>query len=434
MKFLKNTRWFAKPTLDTLFSELQGWYTYEEFGETLKKEQNRSDRTGLPFAYVQIDLASYGATQDTSAPDILNFLRQLTEIVEENTRNYDIKFITRSGVIGILLIDTSMDGAKLFIEKISTILFIRFKELGEETYRSLLGQVTISTYPLTRIFDENGPLENRNVPVYLKNLKFESRKTASNGISQNDNMFRLQWEAAPRYNGDSLALQENTLITEIYKKSQKPLTYKAVKRLMDILGALFAILLTLPIMTLIAIVIKLTSKGPVFFKQERVGEFCSTFTMFKFRSMRCDADDSIHREHQEKLIRGEVEAGNGQAETPVFKVPNDPRITAIGKIIRKTNLDELPQFFNILFGQMSFVGPRPPISYEVKNYHPWHLRRVLEAKPGLTGLWQINRTAETTFSDMVRYDLYYINNQTLWMDIRIISRTLVTFLINGFSG
>ena len=136
-------------------------------------------------------------------------------------------------------------------------------------------------------------------------------------------------------------------------------------------------------------------------------------------------DDQLHREFVTNLIKGEHEKINqGDEEDPLYKIKDDPRVTKVGKIIRKTSIDELPQFFNVLKGEMSLVGPRPPIPYEVEKYEPWHLRRILEVKPGITGLWQVDGRSKTSFDDMVRLDLRYVQNWSLWLDVKILLKTI----------
>jgi lipopolysaccharide/colanic/teichoic acid biosynthesis glycosyltransferase len=141
--------------------------------------------------------------------------------------------------------------------------------------------------------------------------------------------------------------------------------------------------------------------------------------------MHWNIDDRIHREYVTNLIKGEHEKINqGDEEAPLYKMKSDPRITRIGKIIRKTSIDELPQFFNVLKGEMSLVGPRPPIPYEVEKYEPWHLRRILDVKPGITGLWQVDGRSTTSFDDMVRMDLRYVQTWSLWLDFKILLKTV----------
>jgi lipopolysaccharide/colanic/teichoic acid biosynthesis glycosyltransferase len=145
--------------------------------------------------------------------------------------------------------------------------------------------------------------------------------------------------------------------------------------------------------------------------------------------MYSDVNDQIHREYVTDLIKGELEKINqGDKETPLYKMKSDPRVTPLGQIIRKTSIDELPQFLNVLKGEMSLVGPRPPIPYEVEKYKPWHLRRILEVKPGITGLWQVDGRSTTSFDDMVRLDLRYVQNWSLWLDIKILLKTVKVFL------
>lgn len=192
----------------------------------------------------------------------------------------------------------------------------------------------------------------------------------------------------------------------------------AAKRLIDlILVAIFAIPALL-ITAIIAIAIKLESPGPVFFLQERVGKNGRPFCMVKFRSMVVDADD--HKSALQQM---------NEASGPIFKIKNDPRMTKVGRIIRRLSLDELPQLFNIFVGDMSFVGPRPPLPSEVAQYEPWHTRR-LEVKGGLTGLWQISGRSDLTFDEGCLLDIYYIENWSLAMDIRLILQT-IPYLFSG---
>jgi exopolysaccharide biosynthesis polyprenyl glycosylphosphotransferase len=196
-----------------------------------------------------------------------------------------------------------------------------------------------------------------------------------------------------------------------------------LKRVMDIAGSVAAIILLSPLFIIIAAAIKLTSEGPVLFKQERLGQFGKTFTCLKFRSMRPNNSSQIHQEFIAKVIKGTYDGNSGEGGAPVYKMTRDPRVTRIGQIIRKTSLDELPQFFNVLQGDMSLVGPRPPIAYEYKEYDIWHRRRVLEVKPGITGLWQVRGRSRVRFDDMVRLDLQYVRGWSLWLDIRILLAT-----------
>jgi exopolysaccharide biosynthesis polyprenyl glycosylphosphotransferase len=196
------------------------------------------------------------------------------------------------------------------------------------------------------------------------------------------------------------------------------------KRCVDMAGSLAAILVAAPVLAGIAALIKLTSKGPVLFRQERVGQYGRKFTFLKFRSMYVNNDSAIHREFMKTLIAGSADSkhAHGQQQ-PVYKLTNDRRITWIGRFLRKTSFDELPQFLNVLRGDMSLVGPRPPIPYEVEDYDIWHRRRLLEVKPGITGLWQVSGRSRTTFDEMVRLDLQYAKSWSLWLDLKILLRT-----------
>ena len=199
------------------------------------------------------------------------------------------------------------------------------------------------------------------------------------------------------------------------------------KRCLDIVGALTAIVLLGPVMLLVAAAIALTSRGPVIFKQKRLGRGGVPFTFYKFRSMLANVDDGIHREFVSSIIRGETPS-HGAPNGVHYKLQADPRITRVGRLIRKTSIDELPQFFNVLKGEMSLVGPRPPIPYETQHYEAWHLRRILTMKPGITGVWQVEGRSKVAFDDMVRMDLRYIRECSFALDISILIRTVIVVL------
>jgi lipopolysaccharide/colanic/teichoic acid biosynthesis glycosyltransferase len=192
----------------------------------------------------------------------------------------------------------------------------------------------------------------------------------------------------------------------------------AAKRLLDIGGSLALLMALAPVLLVIAALVKLTSPGPVFFRQQRVGENAEPFMMLKFRTMFVNCDSAAHRQYVSQFIKAGAPAGGG-----VFKMTHDPRITPLGRFLRKSSLDELPQFINVLRGDMSLVGPRPPLGYEVEQYKAWHCRRVLDAKPGITGLWQVTGRSRTTFDEMVRLDLRYAKSPSLWTDIKILLAT-----------
>ena len=211
---------------------------------------------------------------------------------------------------------------------------------------------------------------------------------------------------------------------------REPLTDVArfIKRTSDILIAGIALIILWPVFTITAFLVKRSSKGPVTFKQERVGMDGRIFLCYKFRTMYADADDTEHRAVYQKNILGDSSANSGDVDQPVFgKVKDDSRVTPTGRWLRRSSLDELPQLFNVLKGDMSVVGPRPPIPYEVEEYQLWHRKR-LDMKPGITGPWQVSGRNRLTFDEMVRTDLYYIENWSLWLDLKIIFLTLPAIL------
>jgi len=205
-----------------------------------------------------------------------------------------------------------------------------------------------------------------------------------------------------------------------------------LKRAMDVAGSLLALLILLPLFLAIALLIKRSSKGPVIFRQERVGYRGQTFVFLKFRSMYSNNDDNIHREYVNRLITRKTGAETDPGKNGVYKITDDPRVTPIGRFLRRTSFDELPQFINVLKGEMSLVGPRPPIQYEFDSYDYWHRRRVLAAKPGITGLWQVKGRSKTTFDDMVRLDLRYARAWSLWLDLKILIKTPLAIFTGAY--
>src|SRR3990167_9215937 len=216
-----------------------------------------------------------------------------------------------------------------------------------------------------------------------------------------------------------------TLYPDIKEKNGKMATL-FIKRFIDVVGSVIGLIIFSPLFIIISLCIRLTSKGPIFFRQERVGQFGKRFNFLKFRTMYVNNDSSIHQEYIKKFIleQGSYDAKNGdRGKENVYKIKDDPRVTPIGRFLRKSSMDELPQFINVLNGEMSLIGPRPPLPYEVKIYNIWHKRRITEVKPGITGLWQVNGRSSTTFDEMVRLDIRYIKEWSIWLDIKILFQT-----------
>lgn len=214
------------------------------------------------------------------------------------------------------------------------------------------------------------------------------------------------------------------LYPDLFEVEEKKKLFVTLKRVMDVAGSAVALLLLLPLFAILTILVKLTSKGPVFFRQARVGRYGKPFVFLKFRSMIVSTDATIHQEYMKDFIAGRTKASVSHGESNVvYKIQNDPRVTWIGRFMRRTSLDEIPQFWNVLKGEMSLVGPRPPIPYELDGYDIWHRRRLLEAKPGITGLWQVHGRSKTTFDEMVRLDLQYARTWSPALDLKILLQT-----------
>jgi exopolysaccharide biosynthesis polyprenyl glycosylphosphotransferase len=279
----------------------------------------------------------------------------------------------------------------------NAILGIIFAELGEQGEETAIAALLDKVHRALAV--EMSPRDLQLVEVSLHSFADDSDDGDSNT------------SANPTFYPDLLHQRETRKIPFL------------LKRVMDVVGSACAISLAAPILCVIALLVKLTSKGPVLFKQPRLGQFGNSFTFLKFRSMYVDNDLKIHQDFMKRVISGDHDGSADPSGKPVYKMKNDPRVTRVGRFLRRTSLDELPQFFNVLRGDMSLVGPRPPLEYEYEEYDVWHRRRVLEIKPGITGLWQVRGRSRVRFDDMVRLDLQYARGWSLWLDVQILAET-----------
>lgn len=218
--------------------------------------------------------------------------------------------------------------------------------------------------------------------------------------------------------------EDLTLYPDLQEETHESRGARLVKRAMDICGSLMILVLVSALLIVIAIAVKATSKGPLLFRQERLGQYGRRFIFLKFRSMYYRNDDTIHEEYVRQFILGKASCNaTSEGGSGVYKLTKDPRVTSVGRLLRRTSMDELPQLFNVLLGDMSLVGPRPAVHYEFASYDIWHRRRLLEAKPGITGLWQVAGRSRIRFDDMVRLDLKYARSQSFWLDTKILLQT-----------
>lgn len=272
------------------------------------------------------------------------------------------------------------------------------------------------------IFTELGPLQDSETNQRLLKKIHEALDAE---LQEDIKLLNISFQFFP----DDATLDDDdnppnpSFYPDLLHQSEAKTVSVILKRVIDIIGSAAAILLFSPLFLFIVLMVKLTSKGPVLFKQERLGQFGKTFTFLKFRSMYANNDSRIHKEFMKRLIKGANDGKTGGESKPAFKMRHDPRVTPLGRFLRRTSMDELPQFINVLKGEMSLVGPRPPIPYEYKEYHLWHRRRVLEIKPGITGLWQVKGRSRVGFDDIVRLDLQYARAWSLWLDLQILAQT-----------
>ncbi|MDO5575919.1 MAG: sugar transferase [Fibrobacter sp.] len=357
--------------------DVKDFVSEESFRTLVSVERKRTERSKKPFMVMLLDVSFIEdgmAKNELDNSTALNALNCILQSIYAVTRDIDIKgWHERGRTIGILFTEISANSKNKILKKVKNSLI---QNIFPE-YVSKIG-ITCTCYPIDNV-TEDGKMEI----LYPDPSKDSAKKK-----------FRL-----------------------------------VAKRTIDIFGSIFGLLVFSPVFFLAPILIRLTSKGPVFFRQERVGKGGKVFKIFKFRTMTVSNDPSQHREFVEKYIKGEA-CGIVDEETGavVYKIKNDSRVTKIGKFLRKTSLDEVPQFLNVLLGDMTLVGPRPPIPYEVESYDLWHKRRVYEAKPGITGYWQVYGRSSTSFDSMCRMDLQYIAHQSTLRDLKYIVKTPVVLL------
>ena len=343
----------------------------ESFQRMLALERKRSERSRKPFLLMLVDLGERlpSSSNGKAMDSIVSALSSATRATDV------IGWYKDDTVIGILF-------TEIVIEDRSTIMGTMMTRISSMLGRALspeqLNQVSISLH----LFPEEWDFDIRHRP---------SNPTLYPDVSRLENRRKHSF---------------------------------AVKRLMDIVGSGLALIFFAPVLFVIGLVIKMSSKGPVLFRQERIGQHGEPFTFLKFRTMHVNNDPGLHQEYVRKLIAGQAEPApsNGSGHG-VYKIKSDPRVTRFGALLRRTSLDELPQLINVLRGEMSLVGPRPPIKYEVEAYDTWHRGRLMEAKPGITGLWQVNGRSRVKFDEMVRLDIRYARSWSLWLDIQILLHT-----------
>jgi lipopolysaccharide/colanic/teichoic acid biosynthesis glycosyltransferase len=337
----------------------------------LTLERRRAERSRKPFVLMLLDSREVPKTGKGT-----KFTEQLTSVVCDATRETDlIGWYEAGAILAVIFTEISLEGKN----------------------------------PITEI------LHSKVVAALRDNL---DHKMAAK-LSITVHLFPESWDTD---RPDRIA--DIKLYPELSRGAGKKRLPMIVKRVIDVVGSGALLLVLSPILAAIAVAIKLTSKGAVIFKQERLGQFGKGFECLKFRTMSTDNDPKIHREFVHRFIAGGgSDSGKSETGSVVYKITNDPRITPIGRFLRKTSLDEFPQFWNVLRGEMSLVGPRPPVPYEFEVYDFWHRRRVLEVKPGVTGLWQVSGRSRTCFDDMVRLDLRYSQSWSLWLDLKILVAT-----------
>jgi lipopolysaccharide/colanic/teichoic acid biosynthesis glycosyltransferase len=339
------------------------------FHSMLTLERRRAERSRKPFVLMLLDANLESGTAE-------EILKQAVEIVVASKRETDlVGWYKRGAILGIIFTEVNLEGDVAITETLRTKIETAFiKHMGRERASKLA--ISVHIFPESWDKDSSG------------------------------------WVA------------DSKLYPDLKRKSSRKRLPLVIKRSLDIVGSSALLLMLSPFLAAIVTLIKLTSKGAVIYKQERLGQFGRRFKCLKFRTMYTNNDPKIHQEYVQQFIAGKegLDKTDASGQT-TYKLVKDPRVTAVGSFLRKTSLDELPQFWNVLRGDMSLVGPRPPVPYEFEVYDIWHRRRVLEVRPGVTGLWQVSGRNRTRFDEMVRLDLRYCQTWSVWLDLKILLAT-----------
>jgi len=416
-------------------SDKNNYYTNEHFQQRLILERRRAERFDTQASIIIFNIVK--STLDS--PNQKNYVKRIKNLLKIfclNVRETDAVSIFNNEKIIILLPDTNIKDAQ-YVSKIllEETAIVAGQKNGVEILNSSNFDVEILPFPdknNDKKLPHHAPLGIVTPFSYPDAAKRHTNYQASDVSKYSQNYYR-NLKANSNFTGASaLVMQiENTpFFDRQFLKDLLVVLQKSGKRMMDVSGSLALLIILSPLLMLIGIAIRLTSSGHAIYKQIRVGQNGREFKILKFRSMFKNTGKKSHQDFIQKLIRGENHnINNGTNEIPQYKMKDDPRVTPIGKFLRRTSLDELPQLWNVLRGEMSLVGPRPPIPYEVEAYRTWHYRRIIEFKPGMTGLWQIKGRNTTTFDEMVRLDIDYIKNWSLPIDLIILVKT-VSVLVN----
>ena len=367
------------------------FYSKPFLEQRIKEERFRAYRTGSPFSIVLFSpyrfVSADHKNRKRSIDSIVNFL-------DQETRETDIKGWWDKKTIAIILLDTLPEDALLLIDKL--VHSLQGNGYGDaQSIRK--APFRVIAFPNHRESDDEDNQDDKR-EKYSKNH--------SNQKDSNTNpLIKISGCDSPT--GNSL------------KKHQE-----MIKRSFDILVSLTGLIILSPLLLLCALLIKLDSRGPVFFKQTRVGRDGKFFTFLKFRSMYHNADQEVHKNHVKNLMNHTTGLSpNGHPDEKTYKLAEDNRVTWVGKFLRRASIDELPQLINVLKGDMTLVGPRPHPIYEVEQYDLWHKHR-LDTKPGITGLGQIRGRFNTTYEDVYRLDIQYLKRWSLFLDLKILFRTI----------
>jgi lipopolysaccharide/colanic/teichoic acid biosynthesis glycosyltransferase len=368
---VENTPKRKNPILESLTGDQREALSENSFKRMIAVERKRTERSKEPFLLMLVELSDHPESDETRT-----VLERMLTVLRACSRETDIiGWYKESSTVGVMFTGLVISDRPLILS-------------------TILGRIS-------------------------KLLRHELTIDQFSAVKLSFHFFPDEWDHEKVDHPTNFALYP-----DLMNPSPQRRALLLVKRTIDMLGSGVGLLLLAPLFLAIAVAIKLTSSGPVFFRQQRVGQYGELFTVLKFRSMYVNNDHNVHKDYVTKLIANQAERhGATGTSDGVYKLTNDRRITPLGRILRRTSFDELPQIINVFVGDMSLVGPRPAIPYELAAYQTWHRRRILQAKPGITGLWQVTGRSLVKFDDMVRLDLRYAAGWSLGLDIWILLRT-----------
>lgn len=396
MKLMEWIAWLGKSANGSRANAVSIVQSQERFRASIIRERQRVDRNQHLLSLLLFTVGKQSANGVAA--------QQLAHVLAKRIRSTDEVGWFDSQRIGVILPDTPAGGAYKLADDICEAV----------TPKASILEYTVHTYPSNWFSDDGGPpaqFEIADLPPKRKTITPQSPSLPAKHAQEGNCILAT----SPLSSDVTRGCRALPQAIEPFFLQPLPIW----KRMIDVLGALFGLVVLSPLLLLVALIIKVCYGGPVIFKQQRMGYSGKIFTMWKFRTMTRGAENSLHQQYMSSLINCSNDESSAKAMT---KLDSDLPVTGFGRMLRATSVDELPQFINVLCGDMTLIGPRPPTIYEVENYLRWYCERF-DTVPGMTGLWQVSGKNKLTFLEMIRLDIRYVRGLSLWLDIMILLKT-----------